>query len=47
VEGTLLWGLYSVMVLVSFTLGVLTVPSLTGSLFSGQIVSSLVRNQRF
>ena len=47
VEGTLLWNLYSVMVLVSFTLGVLMVPSLTASIFTGQVVSSLVRNQRF
>ena len=39
VEGTLLWGLYSVMVLISFTLGVLMVPSLTASLFSGQIAT--------
>ena len=37
VEGTLLWGLYSVMVLISFTLGVLMVPSLTASLFSGSM----------
>ncbi len=46
VEGTLLWGLYSVMVLVSFTLGVLMVPSLTSSLFSGQITGTLVSGQR-
>ena len=39
VEGTLLWGLYSVMVLISFTLGVLMVPSLTASLFSGHIAT--------
>ena len=47
VEGTLLWGLYSVMVLISFTLGVLMVPSLTASLFSGSITGSVLREQRF
>ena len=47
VEGTLLWGLYSVMVLVSFALGVLMVPSLTSSVFSGHIAHSLVRERLF
>lgn len=48
VEGTLLWALYSVMVLASFALGILMVPALTSSIFSGQVLTTgLIRPRQF
>src|SRR6185295_10813957 len=46
-EEQLLYGVHAVMILVTFTVGVLLVPSLTSSIFSGRSGESTVSGQVF
>jgi hypothetical protein len=46
-EEQLLYGVHAVMILVTFTVGVLLVPSLTSSIFSGRSGESTVSSQVF
>jgi hypothetical protein len=41
-EDQLLYGIHAVMVLLTFTVGILLVPSLTSSIFSGRSGESLL-----
>ena len=44
-EEQLLYGVHAVMILVTFTVGVLLVPSLTSSIFSGRSGESVLPSQ--
>jgi type IV secretory pathway VirB6-like protein len=44
-EEQLLYGVHAVMILITFTVGVLLVPSLTSSIFSGRSGESVLPNQ--
>jgi len=46
-EEQLLYGVHAVMILITFTVGVLLVPSLTSSIFSGRSGESTVSSQVF
>jgi len=44
-EEQLLYGVHAVMILMTFTVGVLLVPSLTSSIFSGRAGESILPSQ--
>jgi hypothetical protein len=44
-EDQLLYGVHAVMILITFTVGVLLVPSLTASIFSGRSGESVLPSQ--